>query len=175
MCSSIDNGGSGPLVVFWTIFLYILAQQGENLAWEPFLLFRGLRAPIVILGGTLVVFWSTSIAWGVVVVFFWLPLFWWCNRGRPFGATRLPGASFLYQGVVFWRRWAPLFWWRAAQQGSLVFVPLGPFFGATLVQPAPFLYRGGALLAHNPSRPSSILAHTPSRPSPILGRLWRVF
>ena len=36
--SSIDNGGSGPLVVFWTIFWYILTQQGETLAWEPFLL-----------------------------------------------------------------------------------------------------------------------------------------
>ena len=56
--SSIDNGGSGPLVVFWTIFWYILAQQGENLAWEPFLLFRGLRAPLLFFGG-LGGFWTT--------------------------------------------------------------------------------------------------------------------
>ena len=91
--------------------------------------------------------------------FCWLP---WCNRGRPFGATRLLGASFLYH---------PLFWWRNRGAWEPSFCTT--IFGATLVQPAPF-YTGWRTSGAHPKPPIVYTgAHPPSRPSPILGQFWR--
>ena len=79
-------GGSGPLVVFWTIFWYILAQQGETLAWEPRFCTRGdsgallAHRPLFILGGS-----------GPLGPFFG-PF--WRNRGSLYSL----GAPFVHQG-----------------------------------------------------------------------------
>ena len=42
------------------------------------------------------------------------PLFWWCNRGRPFWRNKIPGSLVFVPGagahlLFFWRRWGPPF------------------------------------------------------------------
>ena len=131
--SSIDNGGSGPLVVFWTIFWYILAQQGENLAWEPRFCTRA----------TLAHFWRPPTRAVLDHLDHFLVHF-----GATGGAFGL-GAPFLYQGRL-WRTWTKK-WSILAQQGE----PLA--WEHRFCTRAPPIVYTRATLAHTPSRPSPIL------------------